>query len=59
MSKGKCVMWKLLLQEHIYLSPIFDQAKGRVESVHKLTTCRLGEAPSKKIQGLNNIQASI
>ncbi|KAI7960925.1 hypothetical protein MJO28_001414 [Puccinia striiformis f. sp. tritici] len=38
MSKGKHVMWRLSLQEHIYLSPILDQAKGRVQSVHKLTT---------------------
>ncbi|KAI7952095.1 hypothetical protein MJO28_007779 [Puccinia striiformis f. sp. tritici] len=37
-SKGKIVMWKLLLQEHIVMSPIFDQAEGRVQLVPKLTT---------------------
>ncbi|KAH9453439.1 hypothetical protein Pst134EA_024315 [Puccinia striiformis f. sp. tritici] len=28
-SKGKIVMWQLLLQEHIVMSLIFDQAEGR------------------------------
>ncbi|WAR56682.1 hypothetical protein PtB15_7B532 [Puccinia triticina] len=37
-SKGKIVMWKLLLQEHIVMSPIFDQAEGRLQLVPKLTT---------------------
>ncbi|EFP83337.2 hypothetical protein PGT21_031228 [Puccinia graminis f. sp. tritici] len=37
-TKGKIVMWKLLLQEHIVMSPIFDQADGRLQLVPKLTT---------------------
>lgn len=37
-TKGKIVMWKLLLQEHIVMSPIFDHAEGRLQLVPKLTT---------------------
>ncbi|PLW31687.1 hypothetical protein PCASD_10913 [Puccinia coronata f. sp. avenae] len=35
-TKGKIVMWKLLLQEHIVMSPIFDHAEARLQLVPKL-----------------------
>ncbi|PLW31982.1 hypothetical protein PCASD_16547 [Puccinia coronata f. sp. avenae] len=37
-TKGKIVMWKLLLQEHIVMSPIFDHAEARLQLVPQLTS---------------------
>ncbi|KAG0151305.1 hypothetical protein CROQUDRAFT_36914 [Cronartium quercuum f. sp. fusiforme G11] len=37
-TKGKIVIWKLLLQEHIIMSEIFDLPECRVQLVPKLTT---------------------
>ncbi|WAR59574.1 hypothetical protein PtB15_11B214 [Puccinia triticina] len=37
-TKGKIIMWKLLLQKHTVMSLIFDQAEGRLQLVPKLTT---------------------
>lgn len=38
LTKGKIVMWKLLLQEQIVMSSIFDQSEARVQLVPKLTS---------------------
>ncbi|KAI8452969.1 hypothetical protein BY996DRAFT_6415054 [Phakopsora pachyrhizi] len=35
-TKGKIVIWKLLLQEQIVMSPIFDEPEGRLRLIPKL-----------------------
>lgn len=37
-TKGKIIIWRLLLQEHIVMSHIFDLAECRVQLIPKLTT---------------------
>ncbi|MBW0469397.1 hypothetical protein O181_009112 [Austropuccinia psidii MF-1] len=37
-TKGKIVLWKLLLQQHIVMSSIFDEPEGRAQLISKLIT---------------------